>query len=199
MGSVIDRPFFYEGWRKNWGKLQQPLVDRVNFLLDKFDASTVFDSRAKIAFAFGNIKHETNNSYLPVKEGYYLNLSNTSRVNALYNYYTKHNPGALKTIFPNGRNGKNYLGAGFIQLTHNYNYDIYGKKIGKPLLKNPDLASEPVTAFEVMEAFCDGKMDKYFNDTRVDFFNSRKIINGLDSAGEIAEYCKKFFEIIRFI
>jgi len=95
----IDREFFYAGWRLHFGKLQQPLVDRVNFLLDEFDKSTVFDTKAKIAYALATIKRETAETFAPVKEGYWITKN---RVQTLYNYYYKNNRPALRTIFPNG-------------------------------------------------------------------------------------------------
>jgi hypothetical protein len=197
MGDTIDREFFYEGWRAKWGKLDDTVFDNVEFLLSGFDASTVFDTKAKIAYGFGTMKRETNKTFAPVNEGYWLNPAN--RVGSLYAYYQRKNPGAIKTIFPNGRDGRNYLGRGFIQLTHDYNYKIYGNKIRVNLFENPDEALKPENAFKVMEAFCDGKMERYFTKENLDFFNARKIINGLDAAREIEKNCKEFFEIIRFV
>lgn len=202
MGDKIKRKRFYDGWRDYWGKLEQPLVNRVNFLLDSFDASEVFDSAAKIAFGFGTIKKETNGTFAPVNEGYWLKDSN--RVNTLYNYYRNNNVKALATIFPNGRNGKNYLGRGYVQVTHDYNAQKLQEALGIPFYENPDLLLDAGNAFKAMEygvstgLFTGKKLDDYFSGDEPDFFKSRKIINGMDCAGEIAEYCQQFYNIIDF-
>lgn len=197
----IDREFFYAGWRLHFGKLQQPLVDRVNYLLDKFDASTVFDTKAKISYALATIKRETAETYAPVKEGYWITKN---RVQSLYNYYYKNNRAALKTIFPAGLAGTNYLGRGYVQATHNYNAQKLQNRTGKPYLSNPDLLLEPDNAFEAMEVgmnegiYTGKKLSNYFTDGAYDFYGARRIINGLDAAKEIADNAEIFFNIIKF-
>lgn len=199
--DIIDRECFYSGWRTYFGKLQQPKVDRINFLLDEFDKSSVFDTRSKIAYAFATIKRETAETFAPVEEGYWIT---SNRVQKLYNYYANHNPGALKTIFPNGKNGINYLGRGYVQATHNFNAKKLEDRTGKPYVKNPDLLLEKHNAFEAMEIgmsegiYTGKKLSNYFTDGGYDFYNARKIINGLDAASEIANNAELFFNIIKF-
>lgn len=45
--------------------------------------------------------------------------------------------------------GSDYAGRGFIQLTHDYNYQAAGQAIGVDLLNDPDLAMEPEIAAKV--------------------------------------------------
>lgn len=42
--------------------------------------------------------------------------------------------------------GVKYHGRGIIHITGRYNYDIYGQKIGKDLINNPELAEKPDVA-----------------------------------------------------
>lgn len=197
----IDREYFYSGWRACFGKLQQPKVDRVNFLLEEFDKSSVFDTRAKTAYSFATIKRETAETFAPVEEGYWMT---SNRVQKLYNYYANHNPGALSTIFPNGKNGINYLGRGYVQVTHNFNALKLEKAFGIPFFSNPDLLLEPDNAFKSMEhgmntgLFTGKKLANYFTNDGYDFYKARKIINGLDAASEIANNAELFFNIIKF-
>jgi len=199
---VIDREKFYNGFRQKFGKLVQPKVDAINFLLDEFDKSELFDSKAKIAYAFATIMRETAETFQPVKEGYWIT---NNRVQKLYNYYYNHNRHALDTIFPNGLAEKNYLGRGYVQVTHNYNYKNIGDKIGVDLLNNPDKALEPEIAYKIMEygmfngTFTGKKLSRYINNSIIDYYNARKVINGLDSAKEIASNAEKFYNIIEFI
>jgi hypothetical protein len=200
--DVIDRKHFFDTYRANFGKLNAAKVNSIDFLLTKFDESFVFDSKAKIAYAFATIKRETAETYAPVMEGYWIT---TNRTTKLYNYYANHNPGALGTIFPNGKTGKNYLGRGFVQITHNFNYSKLGTALSIPLLANPELALEAENAFKIMEygmangSFTGKKLSNYFTDNGYDFYNARKMINGLDAATEIANSAKIFFKAIKFV
>lgn len=45
--------------------------------------------------------------------------------------------------------GKDYLGRGFIHLTHKHNYEKYGNMVGVDLVNNPDLMLQPNIAAEV--------------------------------------------------
>ena len=49
--------------------------------------------------------------------------------------------------------GVRYHGRGYIQLTGRANYRTYGKKLGVPLEKNPDLALRPDVAAKVLAAY----------------------------------------------
>jgi len=49
--------------------------------------------------------------------------------------------------------GKRYHGRGYIQLTHDYNYKHYGKKLGLDLLSNPDLAATGDVAAKIAVAY----------------------------------------------
>ena len=200
--EVIDRKFFFDTCRANFGKFKSAQVTGLDFLLNKFDESTDFDTKSKIAYALATIKRETAETYHPVQEGYWIT---TNRVTKLYNYYANHNPGALGTIFPNGKTGKNYLGRGYVQITHNFNYSKLGTALSIPLLANPELALEEESAFKLMEygmvngSFTGKKLSNYFNDDGYDFLNARKIINGMDAAAEIANSAKIFFKAIKFV
>lgn len=198
---MINRKLFFAGYKSKFGNLNQRQVNGLEFLLTEFDKSILFDTKAKISYALATIKRETADTFQPVKEGYWIT---NNRVQKLYNYYYNHNRHALDTIFPNGLAGKNYLGRGRIQTTHNYNYKNIGDKLGIDLLNNPDLALDNETDWKILElGFSTGiwtgkKLSNYINDDIVDYYNARKIVNGLDHAREIANYAQDFFNIISF-
>jgi hypothetical protein len=201
--SQIDRDFFYSGYRQAYGPIKEKVFKALESNLLRFDVSEVFTRKSEIAFAFGNMKKETNGTYLPKKEGYYLNvLSDQARVNILYAYYMINNRSAIKTIFPNGRTGINYLGRGDIQLTHIGNYRWVGDEMGIDLVSDPDKALEPDIAFRIMEVFLAKGLPKYFSEKNFNydtsFYYSRRLINGLDAAREIERDNKKFFQFIKF-
>ena len=90
-----------------------------------------------------------------------------------------------------------YYGRGYVQLTWDFNYRQFGDLLGIPLLKNPDLALDPTYAAQIIvRGMKDGKftgvgLDDYINSSRTDFYNARKIVNGLDAAARFEEYCNK--------
>jgi len=82
------------------------------------------------------------------------------------NYYSK---GVDSTGVP-------YFGRGLIQLTHNYNYDKYGKLIGVDLLDNGDKALIPKNSYKIASAYLNNKTFKWVN--KGDLTKARKSVNG---------------------
>lgn len=193
----INRKRFFDNFRKHNGKLTQPLVDNLNFLLTKLEAG-LFKLPTQMAYILATVQHETANSFHPVAEGYYIKPE-SKRINSLYSYYRKNNPGALRTIFPNGADGLAYYGRGYVQITHDFNYSKFGIK------DTPDKALEPETAFMIIEkGFANGtftglKLQSYVNESITDYRNARKCINGLDKASLIAGYARQFNEGIELV
>lgn len=89
-----------------------------------------------------------------------------------------------------------YMGRGYVQLTWKYNYEKFAKVLGVDLVGNPDLALNPVYAAEILTMgmkkgmFTGVGLDRYINSAKVDFYNARKIINGLDHAERFADYAR---------
>jgi predicted chitinase len=181
-----------------FGKLSEQQKDSLSFILAKLSSSSIKDLRQQ-AYVIATIKHETGETYKPVVEGNYLK---GNRVQKLYRYYEKENPKALKTIFPNGVKGINYLGRGFVQITHLANYQTFSKLLSIDLTGEPDLALIPHTAWAITELgmtrglFTGKKLDDYFNIDETDFYHARQIINRMDKAELIKEYAEKTFQII---
>jgi hypothetical protein len=90
-----------------------------------------------------------------------------------------------------------YIGRGFVQLTHKYNYEKYG------IADTPEDACDPeLAAYILINGMTNGiftgkKFSDYFNDSKSDAFNARKIINGLDRAPLVASYYDKFIGILK--
>jgi len=76
----------------------------------------------------------------------YAGNPNNSLPEFLYGYQTAKGKGLGNT--QPGDGGK-YIGRGYIQLTGRGNYAKYGQMVGKDLLGNPELLSDPATAAEV--------------------------------------------------
>jgi predicted chitinase len=133
--------------------------------------------KTQIAYVLATANHETNHSFKPVTEAYWLDDPDT--------YLKKHHA----NYYP-------YYGRGYVQLTWDYNYDKYGKLLGKDLLKHPEMALDPEVALFVLVhgfktgAFTGRKIADYINEHVTDFINARRCINAKDKAEEIAALAK---------
>jgi len=73
------------------------------------------------AYVLATVEHETNATFEPVIEAYWVSEQWREENLRYYPYY----------------------GRGFVQLTWDYNYDKYSDKLGVDLLADPDLVLEP--------------------------------------------------------
>ncbi|MEG3863592.1 CHAP domain-containing protein, partial [Microcoleus sp. herbarium12] len=133
-------------------------------------------SKSQIAYILATVQHETNNSFQPVREAYYLgepNAENYRRQNLSY--------------YP-------FYGRGYVQLTWKSNYQKYSDLLGIDLVNNPDLVLRPDIALFILVdgmkrgTFTTAKLDDYISGNRVDFLNARRIVNGIDEAEKIKQY-----------
>lgn len=89
-----------------------------------------------------------------------------------------------------------YYGRGFVQLTHDRNYEKMSKLLGVDFLSNPDLVMKPQYAARILVqgmmegSFTRKPLEKYINASKVDFYNARRVVNGLDRADRIEGYAK---------
>ncbi|MDD5393939.1 MAG: hypothetical protein PHE17_13045 [Thiothrix sp.] len=94
--------------------------------------------------------------------------------------------------------GTTYYGRGFVQLTWDYNYRSMSTIVGADLVSNPDLALDMEIATKVMfegmqrGTFTGKALQDYFH-TDSDWYNARRIINGMDKATQIADYARAFW------
>jgi predicted chitinase len=131
----------------------------------------------QIAYVLATTQWETNHTYKPVREAYFLRGSEASREawrasNLRY--------------FP-------YYGRGYVQLTWKDNYKLYGKLLDLDLVEQPDTALQPAVAlFVLVHGFKTGgftgrKISDYIRPGLVDFVAARRCINGSDRAQDIAQ------------
>lgn len=190
------------------GKLTQYQVDGMEAILDEWEKSGYTDLRW-LAYMLATTYHETAKTMQPIKEygrgkgrPYGTWYKNSKGVIYSFTNYTK-----KKTyLFDNSPHL--YYGRGFVQLTWWDNYYLMGKLLNIDLLNNPDLALDMHVATKILfEGMTKGKsnrgdftgvsLETYFNSTKEDWRNARKIINGLDKADLIASYGKTFYTILK--
>lgn len=175
----MDRGVFFPLIRNGLfkGVLKQNQVDGINTLLD---AAPHQDIRW-LAYELATTFHETGEAMTPVEE--------QGRGRGLA--YGR--PAA---------NGKVYYGRGYVQLTWEKNYEAMSKVVGVDLVAIPEAALEPEFAAKILfygmenGSFTGHKLSDYLNDSRTDFVNSRRIINGTDRAYLVAGYATAFLTAI---
>lgn len=91
-----------------------------------------------------------------------------------------------------------YYGRGIVQLTWKANYEKFGSLVGIDLVHNPERANELMTAVKIAVvgmkrgAFTGVGLERYVNQSAVDYFSARKVINSEDCAALIADYAVAF-------
>ena len=192
----IDRAFFFSEIKKQklFSSIKQSQVKGMNFILDGWEKSPHTDLRW-LAYMLATTYHETARTMLPIAEyGKGRGRPYGSKIKMNRNRYST--PDQI------------YYGRGYVQLTWYENYDKMGKVLGVDLMNKPELAMDPSNAFEIMQEgmtlgltgrgdFTGHSLERYFNQTKEDWNNARKIINGNDKKVTIGNYGKKFHAALR--
>jgi len=186
---MIQRKYFFDSVRGSLfgGSMTQAQVDGMTAMLD-FAESVGSDDR-HLAYILATTFHETAQTMEPIAE------------------YGK---GKGKPYgVPDPQTGQTYYGRGFVQLTWRDNYEAQDKKLGLggELVRNADLALDQAVALQIIfGGMYDGDftgvgMPKYITcsdpatDT-TDYYNCRKVVNGLDCATQIQGYAQSFTNAI---
>jgi predicted chitinase len=134
------------------------------------------------AYVLATTQHETNNTFKPVTEAYF--LKNPLK----YLRKLRYAP---------------YWGRGFVQLTWDFNYRKYSELLGIDLIKDPDRASEPAIACFIMVhgfrtgGFTGKRLTDYIRKDKYDPVGARRCINGVDKAKKIADMCGSWVRYLR--
>ena len=123
-------------------------------------------------------------------------------------YLAKYDTGELAKRLGNtpeaDGDGIRLAGRGLVQLTGRFNYYKAGLYLGIDLIENPDLALAPANATKILVwgmetgAFTGKKLATYIGEQGYleSFRQARRIINGMDRAGDIAGYAIQFQEAL---
>lgn len=176
----IDSTVFVNDYKFHFGNNN---VESVAKFIDSVNAKYKDFTIPQWAYILATVYHETNATFNPVKEAYWItNAEEWRRKNLRY--------------YP-------YYGRGFVQLTWDYNYRKYGKLLGRDFVNFPDLVMDYDTSFFILThgmkngVFTGKKIGDYINDGMSDFVNARKVINGTDKAKQIAMYAVKFETLLK--
>jgi len=186
---TIQRKYFYDAVRGSLfaGHMTQSQVDGMNGILD-FAEQVGCDDR-HLAYILATSYHETAQTMQPIAE---------------------YGRGKGKPYgVPDPETGQTYYGRGHVQLTWRENYQAQDDKLGLggTLVAHADRALEEDISLRVLfGGMYDGDftgvgLPKYISCTdpesdTTDFYNARKIVNGLDCASQIQGYAQKFANAI---
>lgn len=184
-------------------------ADQVKGLDAMIKGNEKIDSRW-LAYALATAHHETGRKFQAISEN--LNYSATGLRKTFPKYFsaadaTKYarKPEAIANRAYANRMGNaseasgdgwKYRGRGLVQITGKDNYTKYG------IQNNPDAAMELDRAVAItFDGMTNGKFtglkfSDFFNASKTDWVNARKIINGLDKAQKVAEHAEKYYTAI---
>jgi hypothetical protein len=135
------------------------------------------------AYIMATIQHETNGTFKPVEEAYYIkNKARRERIQRNFRY------------FP-------FFGRGYVQLTWDYNYKKYANILGIDIVKDPTIAQDKfISLFITVHGMITGSftardLDRYCTNGALDPIQARRTVNGVrkgkvlpDKAELIATY-----------
>lgn len=189
--------------RAKFGKLSESQVSAFNHIVSAMDADKSI-SYPQGAYILATTWHETATTMLPIAEygkggGRPYGTWQRNSKGELYAYKN----GNRNTVYLQSEYPHLYYGRGETQNTWFDNYEKLSKAFNVDFLNNPDLLltqdwSTPVTIYSMKNGLYTGKkLSDYINQSKKDYLNARRIINGMDKASLIAGYAETFEKVLR--
>lgn len=174
------------------GRLTTAQVRGVEIILKVWEATGLTDLRF-LAYILATAFHETTATMLPVRET--LAPNDAKAIAILDRAFAAGRLSQVKSPYWRlDKDGKSWLGRGFVQLTHRKNYERASRLVGVDLVANPALAMDIEIAARILVEgmiagmFTGRKLDDFFNVMDEDPEGARRIINGTDKAKLIASH-----------
>ncbi|WP_185969760.1 glycoside hydrolase family 19 protein [Rhizobium straminoryzae] len=164
-----------------------------------------------LAYVLATAWHETGTAMRPVEEN--LNYSAAGLLKVFPKYFSREQASAYQrnpqkianrayaNRMDNGNeasgDGWRFRGRGLAQITGRANYRTYG------IEGEPDKALEPETAVHILldgmshGRFTGKALSTYLDGAAPDYLGARRIINGQDMAGTVADYARAFEQALR--
>ena len=167
-------------------KLTKAQGNAVRLIVSECEKQGVTDLR-QIAYVLGTVYHESR--FRSIEE------IRAQMGTSVYKMQQKY--------WPSG-----FYGRGFSQLTWRKNYQKFSPIVGLDLVKKPDLVLRPEIGAKILVygmkhgTFVAAglqsmtNLDKYFNAEKTDWFNARRIVNGVFRAEMVAEAAKKILPLL---
>lgn len=94
--------------------------------------------------------------------------------------------------------GRHWFGRGYVQLTHEENYARLGNRIAQDLTTDPNAALDQdnavrILVYGMMEGLFTGTaLSAHIDETRTDYRQARRVVNGLNRAEDIANLARRY-------
>lgn len=193
----------YDILRARFGRLNQSQVDEIEYRVSIMDQDKSL-SYAQAAYILATIWHETARTMQPIEEygkgkgrPYGTWLTNSKGVKYCYKN------GRKDTVYTFDEYPHLYYGRGDAQNTWFDNYEKLSKVFGVDFLNHPELLlqreySVKAIIYSMKVGLYTGKkLSDYIYQSKIDFVNARRIVNGTDRAKHIAEYAEVFYKALK--
>jgi putative chitinase len=180
------------------GRLQPQQVAGISAILKEWDNTSAGGDLRQLAYMLATTHHETGRKMLPIRE-----MGSSAYFRRMYDVSGERPQLARANGNTRVGDGARFSGRGFVQLTWKNNYRRAGEKVGLDLVAQPDLALQLQPAIRILFAgmaegwFTGKRLSDYFTTEKTDWFNARRIINGLDRARMIAGYARQYWSALQ--
>ena len=202
----LNRTFFFEHVRTRLFPkgMTQSQVEGLNAILDHWENGYAAKDGRWLAYMLATAYHETGQTMQPVRETFAPTDAQAIRRLQRASISGKRTSQANPYWKPDA-DGKSWFGRGLVQLTYKANYQAMADVLKVDLVGHPELALTMDVALSVMfVGMIEGlfsrpryRLGDYFDGTKADWVNARRIVNGLDRAKDIAGYGRAFYGAIR--
>lgn len=197
----INKKFFFDTVRVKLfgGSLKKSQVEGLNVFLTYWEQKFAKQDDRWLAYMLGTVHHEVDKKMQPINE-----YGSDSYFFKMYSKNGDRPKVAARLGNTVDGDGVRFHGRGFVQLTGRRNYQDMKNRLGVDLVGKPELALDiEVATHVIFEGMIKGtytgkKLSDYFNPTKEDWKNARRIINGLDKANLIADYAREYYGALSY-
>lgn len=212
---IIDEEFFFTNYEKEFPTKDQhgniiPLSGLVKISLSRiFKSISEYYANEKkccnkyrIAYMLATVKLETGHTFNPVEEANWLSWKVRKKYfEDMYDPVLGKNEARKNKAIEIGNtflgDGVKYYGRGYVQITGKTNYQKMKDKFNIDFVNDVTKVTEHEWAMKILiygseeGIFTGKKLSNYISDSKKDYTNARRVINGIDKASTIAGYAEK--------
>lgn len=218
---LIDEEYFLKNYEKEFptkdkqGKIILLPQESKNSLRKVFKSISEYYGNEKkccnkfrIAYMLATVKHETGHTFNPVEEANWLSWKSRKKYfEDMYDPVLGKNETRKNKAIEIGNtspgDGVKYYGRGYVQITGKTNYQKMTDKFNVDFINDMTKVTEHEWAMKILiygsedGVFTGKNLSKYISDSKQDYTNARRVINGTDKAATIAGYAEKIEKCLK--